>query len=123
MASIENSSKFTSNDLNTRVEVLEAIPSILDDGTRTVRYASKGGRWANVSITSTKNESENGEEIRRITSYRIAMRYKKGLVSNETVFRYEYNGALLRQLAPPIKLNNGMLLIDCVELGDAANED
>ncbi len=123
MASIENSSKFTSNDLNTRVEVLDATPSILDDGTRTVHYVSRGSRWANVSITNTKNESENGEEIRRTTTYRIVIRYKKGLVSNETAFRYEYNGELLRQLAPPIKLNNGMLLIDCVELGDAANED
>lgn len=123
MASIEISSKFTSNDLNARVEVLDAIPSILDDGTRKIRYVSRGGRWANVSITNTKNESENGEEIRRTTSYRIVIRYKKGLVSNETIFRYEYNGALLRQLAPPIRLNNGMLLIDCVALGDAAHEN
>ena len=123
MASIEISSKFTSNDLNTRVEVLAAIPSILDDGTRTIRYTSLGARWANVSITNAKNESENGEEIRRTTSYRIVIRYKKGLVSNETVFRYEYNSELLRQLAPPIKLSNGMLLIDCVALGDAAHED
>lgn len=123
MASIELSSKFTSNDLNARVEVLDAIPSILDDGTRTIRYVSRGSRWANVSITNTKNESENGEEIRRTTSYRIVIRYKKGLVSNETVFRYEYNGTLLRQLAPPIRLNNGMLLIDCVALGDAADEN
>lgn len=123
MASIENSSKFTSNDLNTRVEVLDAIPSILDDGTRTLRYASKGSRWANVSITNTKNESENGEEVRRTTTYRIVIRYKKGLVSNETIFKYVYNGAMLRQLAPPIRLTNDMLLIDCVLLGDAAHEN
>lgn len=123
MASIENSSKFTANDLNARVEVLAAIPSVMPDGTRTIRYSSAGSRWAHVSITNTKNESENGEEIRRTTSYRIVIRYKKGLVSNETIFRYEYNGELLRQLAPPIRLNNGMLLIDCVALGDAAHED
>lgn len=121
MASIELSSKFTSNDLNSRVEVLAAIPSVLDDGTRTVRYDSRGGRWVNVSIVNTKNENADGEEIRRVTNYRIVMRYKKGLISNETVFRYD--GILLRQTAPPIRLNNGMLLIDCVALGEAADEN
>lgn len=121
MASIEISSKFTGNDLNARVKVLSAIPSVMPDGTRAVRYASLGGRWANVSIVNTKNENADGEEIRRTTNYRIVIRYKKGLISNETAFRH--NGILLRQTAPPIKLGNGMLLIDCVALGEAADED
>lgn len=121
MASIENSAKFTGNDLNTRVEVLSAIPSVMPDGTRAVRYASLCGRWANVSIVNTKNENADGEEIRRTTNYRIVIRHKKGLISNETAFRH--NGILLRQTAPPIKLSNGMLLIDCVALGEAADED
>ena len=117
MASIEESSKFTTNNLNQRVEIYDAVPSILEDGTRVIKYKRNCARWSNVSIINLKNENENGEEIRRVTSYRIVMRCKNDLISTETLLKYK--NKFLIQSAPPIELSNQMILIDCYALSKA----
>lgn len=113
MASVEKSATFTGNDLNKRVTILIPVISRADDGTRVKTYKNGSTRWCNISIINFSNSDESGKTIKRKVSYRLVMRYSKGLVELETGFKYD--GKTLLQSAPPIILSNGMLLCDCYE--------
>lgn len=111
MASVEASALFSSNDLNSRVEIYKPAPRVLEDGTRHIVYSKQCSRWSNVSIVSFRNSNEDKVEVRRTISYRIVMRYREGLLTTESLLRYK--GQFLRLSAPPIILRNKFYLIDC----------
>lgn len=113
MASIDQSSSFTSNDLNKRVTILKPVATILDDGTRTLDYIPVGKRWCNVSIVNIATNT-SGKAVERKTSYRVVMRDGASLIDAEG--RLIYKGVTLYISAPPITLSNGMVLVDCFEV-------
>ncbi len=113
MASIEQSSLFTSNDLNKRVTILKPVATVLDDGTRTLAYTNVGKRWCNISIVNISTNA-NDKTVERKTSYRVVMRDGANLADAEG--RLIYKGVILYISAPPIKLANGMVLMDCFEV-------
>lgn len=111
MASIENSTLYTANELNSRVDIYQPKPTLLEDGTRHLVYSKQCSRWSNVSIVSFRNSQEDKTEMRRTVSYRIVMRYREDLLTTESLLRYR--GQFLRLSAPPINLKNKFYLIDC----------
>lgn len=112
MASIEKASKFTANDLNRKIEIVEAVTETDENGNRYKHYRPLSKVWANVSITSAKND--NGDETHRVVNYRLVYRYSKIYEAKE--LRYIYDKHTLKPSAPIIRLDNNMRLVDCYGL-------
>lgn len=111
MASIENSAKFTANQMTDIIDIYRLNTVTDDRGVRNkIPYRLNMSR-CNVSIVTSKDNS--GDVTHRTVSYRITLPWSRAY-NGELMFIYKHKKLL--ESAPTIVLNNGLAICDCYEL-------